>query len=89
MAFGDLFLEDIRRYREEKLRGTGIEPLFPIWGIPTNDLAKEMIAGGLRARITCVDPKVMPRELAGREYYDAAIRIDQVAAVVAQATAGR
>ena len=56
MAFGDLFLEDIRRYREAKLAGTGIAPLFPIWGIPTARLARDMIAGGLEARITCVDP---------------------------------
>jgi uncharacterized protein (TIGR00290 family) len=67
-AFGDLFLEDIRRYREEKLSGTGLRPLFPIWGIPTNDLARQMIAGGLRARITCVDPKQLAPEFAGREF---------------------
>lgn len=65
-AFGDLFLEDIRRYREEKLAGTGIEPLFPLWGLPTRALAQEMVAGGLRAYITCVDPKQAPREWAGR-----------------------
>src|SRR5882724_9548259 len=56
-AFGDLFLEDIRRYREQKLAGTGIEPMFPLWGLPTGALAREMIAGGLRAYLTCVDPK--------------------------------
>ena len=65
-AFGDLFLEDIRRYRKEKLVGTGIEPLFPLWGIPTRALAQEMVAGGLRAYITCVNPKQAPREWAGR-----------------------
>jgi diphthamide synthase (EF-2-diphthine--ammonia ligase) len=65
-AFGDLFLEDIRRYREAKLAGTGIEPLFPLWGLPTRGLAQEMVAGGLRAFITCVDPKQAPREWAGR-----------------------
>ena len=70
-AFGDLFLEDIRRYREEKLAGTGIEPLFPLWGLPTRALAKEMVAGGLRAFITCIDPKQAPREWAGR-LFDAA-----------------
>jgi uncharacterized protein (TIGR00290 family) len=68
IAFGDLFLEDIRRYRETRLRGTGITPLFPIWGIPTPDLARDMITGGLRARLTCVDPKQLSPEFAGREF---------------------
>ncbi|HET7539253.1 MAG TPA: hypothetical protein VFK05_05255 [Polyangiaceae bacterium] len=68
IAFGDLFLEDIRRYREEKLAGTGIEPLFPLWGIPTERLAREMIAGGLRARLTCVDPKQLAPHFAAREF---------------------
>jgi hypothetical protein len=67
-AFGDLFLEDIRRYREAKLSATGLRPISPIWGIPTNDLAREMIAGGLRARLTCVDPKQLPPAFAGREF---------------------
>jgi len=67
-AFGDLFLEDIRAYREQKLAGTGITPIFPIWGIETSRLARDMIAGGLRARITCIDPRVMPREFAGRDF---------------------
>jgi len=70
-AFGDLFLEDIRRYREEKLAGTGIGPLFPLWGLPTRALAQEMVVGGLRAYITCVDLKQAPREWAGR-LFDAA-----------------
>jgi uncharacterized protein (TIGR00290 family) len=68
MAFGDLFLEDVRRYREEKLAGSGLEPVFPIWGLNTRLLAEEMIAGGLRARIVCVDPKKLPAEFAGREF---------------------
>jgi diphthamide synthase (EF-2-diphthine--ammonia ligase) len=68
IAFGDLFLEDIRRYREDKLQGTGLEPVFPIWGLDTRLLAEEMIAGGLRARIVCVDPKKLPAEFAGREF---------------------
>jgi uncharacterized protein (TIGR00290 family) len=68
VAFGDLFLEDIRRYREDRMRGTGLEPIFPIWGIPTDTLARTMIAGGLRARITCVDPKQIPATFAGREF---------------------
>jgi ABC-type Fe3+-hydroxamate transport system substrate-binding protein/diphthamide synthase (EF-2-diphthine--ammonia ligase) len=68
VAFGDLFLEDIRRYREERLRGTGLEPLFPLWGRPTRELAEEMIDGGLRARLTCVDPRALPAAFAGREF---------------------
>lgn len=65
-AFGDLFLEDIRRYREAKLAGSGIEPMFPLWGLPTRELAREMVDSGLRAYVTCVDPKQAPREWAGR-----------------------
>ena len=67
-AFGDLFLEDIRRYREESLGGTGVSPIFPIWALPTKELAQEMIASGLRARVTCVDPKQLPGSFAGREF---------------------
>jgi diphthamide synthase (EF-2-diphthine--ammonia ligase) len=67
MAFGDLFLEDVRAYREQKLAATRIEPVFPLWGSDTRALIGEMLAGGLRARITCLDPRVMPRELAGRD----------------------
>lgn len=66
-AFGDLFLEDIRNYRETRLAGSGIDAVFPIWGIPTDQLSREMIGGGLRAVITCVDPKQTPVEFAGRE----------------------
>jgi uncharacterized protein (TIGR00290 family) len=68
MAFGDLFLEDVRRYRIDKLRGTGIEPVFPVWGLDTHQLARDMIDAGLRARIVCVDPKKLPREFAGRDF---------------------
>ena len=68
VAFGDLYLTDVRRYREQQLQGTGLEPLFPVWGIPTRELASEMIASGLRAKITCVDPRALPREFAGREF---------------------
>ena len=68
IAFGDLFLEDIRSYRVAQLAGTGIEPLFPIWGCPTDRLAREMIAAGLRARLTCVDPKQLAPEFVGREF---------------------
>jgi uncharacterized protein (TIGR00290 family) len=67
-AFGDLFLADIRAYREKQLRGTGLEPIFPVWEIPTPQLARDMIAAGLRAKVTCVDPKVLPREFAGRDF---------------------
>lgn len=68
IAFGDLYLEDIRKYREDKLRGTGIEPLFPLWGRDTRELAAEMIAGGLRAYVTCVDPKQLGADFVGREF---------------------
>jgi len=68
MAFGDLFLRDIRSYREEKLKGTGITPIFPLWEIPTDRLAREMISEGLRAYLTCVDPKKLAARFAGREF---------------------
>ena len=68
MAFGDLFLADIKEYRQAKLSGTGITPLFPIWLKPTGDLAREMISSGLRAVVTCVDPKQLPVSFAGREF---------------------
>ena len=71
MAFGDLFLEDIRNYRVEKLEGTGLRPVFPLWQRPTAELAREMIAGGLQAVLTCVDPKVLPAEFAGRAFDEA------------------
>jgi uncharacterized protein (TIGR00290 family) len=74
VAFGDLFLEDIRRYREERLAGTGLRPLFPLWGRPTRALAEEMIASGLRATLTCVDPKKLARSFAGREFDAALLR---------------
>ena len=68
VAFGDLFLEDVRRYREEKLAGTGLTPLFPIWGIPTDQLASDMVEGGLRSVLTCVNPKQLDRSFAGRQF---------------------
>jgi uncharacterized protein (TIGR00290 family) len=71
MAFGDLFLEDVRAYRERQLKPTGIEPLFPLWKIPTHELARTMVAGGLRARIACVDSKQLPASFAGREFDEA------------------
>jgi uncharacterized protein (TIGR00290 family) len=66
VAFGDLFLADVRRYREERLAGTGVHPLFPLWGRPTAALAREMLAAGLRAHLTCVDPTRVPAGFAGR-----------------------
>jgi uncharacterized protein (TIGR00290 family) len=68
IAFGDLFLQDIRRYREEKLRAVGMTPVFPIWGIETHRLARDMVDGGLRAHVTCVDPKQLDRRFAGRAF---------------------
>src|SRR5439155_7140682 len=61
VAFGDLFLEDVRKYREDRLAGTGLTPLFPLWGLATPQLARDMIAGGIRARISTLDPRMMPR----------------------------
>lgn len=68
MAFGDLFLEDIRRYREERLAGTGLTPIFPLFGLDTTALARTMVAGGVRARLTCVDHKVLDARFAGRDF---------------------
>ncbi|HMH43941.1 MAG TPA: hypothetical protein VK557_10695 [Pyrinomonadaceae bacterium] len=68
MAFGDLFLADVKEYREAKLAGTGITPLCPIWLTPTNKLAKEMIASGVRAVVTCIDPRQLDASFAGREF---------------------
>lgn len=75
MAFGDLFLEDVRRYRETQLAGTGLTPIFPIWGLPTDALARDMVEAGLRARLTCVDPKQLPASFAGRDF-DASLLAD-------------
>jgi uncharacterized protein (TIGR00290 family) len=72
VAFGDLFLEDVRRYREERMASTGLRPLFPLWGRDTAALAAAMLAGGLRATLTCVDPRRLPATFAGREF-DAAL----------------
>ena len=68
MAFGDLFLEDVRRYRERNLAGTGLTPLFPLFGADTARLARDMIAGGLKARLTCVNPKALDARFAGRDF---------------------
>lgn len=74
IAFGDLFLQDIRAYREKQLKDTGLEPLFPVWQIPTDELAREMIRGGLKARLVCIDPKKLRPEFAGREFDEQLLR---------------
>ncbi len=68
IAFGDLFLEDVRRYREGQLAGSGIEPLFPLWQIPTVELAEQMLAADLEAYISSVDLKKLPASFAGRRW---------------------
>lgn len=80
VAFGDLFLEDVRQYRETQLAGTGLQPLFPLWLEDTRLLAHEMLGAGLKARITCIDPRVLDRRFAGREF-DAAF-LDELPASV-------
>ncbi|MGH7914467.1 MAG: ATP-binding protein [Candidatus Binataceae bacterium] len=74
IAFGDLFFEDVRAYREKQLAPTGLRPLFPLWGIPTPELARQMIADGLRARVTCVDSHALPAAFAGREFDETLLR---------------
>lgn len=68
MAFGDLFLKDVREYRENQLRDTGIQPIFPIWNLPTGVLAKQMLSAGVEAYISCVDPNKVSQTLAGRRW---------------------
>ncbi len=68
VAFGDLFLQDIRAYREQQLRSTGLQPIFPVWNLPTLELAREMIHAGVKAKVTCVDPAKLDRSFAGREF---------------------
>ena len=68
IAFGDLYLEDIRAYRERQLEGSGLTPHFPLWKIPTRQLAADMINAGIRAKITCVDGAKLDRSFAGREF---------------------
>ncbi|HXQ94714.1 MAG TPA: ATP-binding protein [Thermoplasmata archaeon] len=70
VVFGDLYLEDVRRYREERMATSGITPVFPLWGRPTDELARTMIASGLRATVVCVDPRKLPASFAGREFDD-------------------
>src|ERR1700726_1679018 len=68
IAFGDLFLQDIRDYRVRQLQGSGLKPLFPIWQIPTERLARDMIAAGVKAKIACLDPSKLAKSFAGRDY---------------------
>jgi len=71
VAFGDLFLDDVRTYREKQMRDTGLQPIFPVWGLPTQALAREMIACGTRAKLTCIDTGKLDRSFAGREFDEA------------------
>jgi diphthamide synthase (EF-2-diphthine--ammonia ligase) len=68
VIFGDLFLQDIRAYREKQLARCGMTPVFPLWGIETHSLAEEMLAGGLSAYLTCIDPRQLERRFAGRRF---------------------
>jgi len=68
IAFGDLFLQDVRSYREKQLAGSGLSPIFPLWDIPTGTLARDMIGAGLRARLSCIDTKALAPAFAGREF---------------------
>jgi uncharacterized protein (TIGR00290 family) len=72
VAFGDLFLEEVREYREKQMRNTGLEPIFPLWGLPTHALAEEMIAAGMGAKLTCIDTAKLDRSFVGRDF-DAAL----------------
>jgi diphthamide synthase (EF-2-diphthine--ammonia ligase) len=69
IAFGDLFLEDVRAYRIKQMAGTGLESLFPIWGMPTEALAREMIASGLKTILTCIDTRKLNASLAGCRFH--------------------
>lgn len=80
VAFGDLYLQDVREYRERQLQGTGLQPLFPLWHLPTNELARNMISTGIRAKITCVDLKKLDRSFAAREF-DLALLADLPAGI--------
>ncbi len=68
IIFGDLFLRDIRAYREARLAGTGVTPVFPLWDRPTGALARDMIGGGLEAHLAVVDLNKLPAEFAGRSF---------------------
>jgi uncharacterized protein (TIGR00290 family) len=68
IAFGDLFLTDIRTYREKQLENSGLQPIFPVWGMPTRELARSVIKSGVRAKLTCIDPKLLAPKFVGREF---------------------
>jgi uncharacterized protein (TIGR00290 family) len=68
IAFGDLFLEDVRAYREKQMKSAGLQPIFPVWGEPTQELARAMIASGVRAKLTCIDTQKLDASFAGREF---------------------
>lgn len=74
VVFGDLFLEDVRAYRVQAMAGTGLQPVFPLWGRPTAEVARDIITSGVRAIITCVDPTKLPASFAGRPFDDALLR---------------
>ncbi len=74
VVFGDLFLEDVRAYRESRLAPTGVRAVFPLWGRLTKDLAREMIGAGLEAYLVCIDPRKLPREFAGRRFDESLLR---------------
>jgi uncharacterized protein (TIGR00290 family) len=68
IVFGDLYLEDVRAYRESAMEGTGITPSFPLWGRPTSELAREVVGAGIEAVVTCVDPRQLDASFAGRRF---------------------
>jgi uncharacterized protein (TIGR00290 family) len=68
IVFGDIFLAGIRAYREKQLENSGLQPIFPVWGMPTQELAHSLIRSGVRAKLTCVDPKLLAPEFVGREF---------------------
>jgi uncharacterized protein (TIGR00290 family) len=74
IVFGDLFLQDVRAYRERKLAGTGMTPVFPLWGRATDRLARDMLAAGVRAVLTCVDPNALAPEFSGRAFDETLLR---------------
>ena len=80
VAFGDLFLEDIRAYRERQLQGTGLNPVFPVWQMPTAQLARRLLEAGVKAKITCIDSRKLDASFAGRDF-DAAFLSDLPAGI--------
>ena len=87
IAFGDLFLTDVRAYRERQLKDTGLEPLFPLWGLPTRELAEEMISAGLRAKLVCVDPRQLASDFVGRDFDETLLRDLPAGSIHAEKTA--